>query len=262
MTVYVLLSRNRCGSGALGSMLDQTTTLQYLWEVFHEGQSDKPENYFSFMRQLCRECPDAWMPSHAAMRLDGYLRFLERLSSRRNVMISIKYNCMHHFNKQWLDLGEAPTLFALLRERKIPIVHLLRRNHLRVYVSALLARVNGVWHSKSPDAVKMSTLRLDDRECLRYLAGQCQEDSRVGLELAGYPRILELEYSRLFDLRGKFSEDTLRALTGFCHVSLNNACEPGLIKMTPNSLRSVIANYDEIERSLSGSPYEWMLTEP
>jgi hypothetical protein len=261
MTVYVLLSRNRSGSGALGSMLDQTTTIQYLWEAFHEGQAHRPENYFSFMRQLCREHPDAWMPSQAATRLDGYLQFLESLSSKRDVLISIKYNSMHHFNKLWMDLGEAPTLFAMLRERKIPVVHLRRKNHLRVYVSALVAEMNGVWHSRDPVAVKAGTLRLDSGKCLRYLAGQCQEDARVALALGGYPRILELEYASVFDLRGRVTQDAMHALAGFCRVPIGDIREPDLIKLTPRSLRSVIANYEEVETSLAGSPYEWMLME-
>ena len=261
MTVYFLLSRNRSGTGALGSMLDQTTSMQYLWEAFHEGLARLPENYFFFMRRLCEENPDAWMPSQARTRFDRYVAYLGERATKRDMLISVKYNSMHHFNAQWLDLSEAPTLFKILRERNASIIHLRRKNHLRVYVSGLLAERNGVWHARDTKSFEVQCLKLDLRKCLVYLRGQEREDDRVNWELRGYQRLLELEYAKLFDLRGEITADTREALEGFCHVRLDGIKQPDLVKLTPRALDRAIENYDEIGAGLKGTPYEWMLAE-
>jgi hypothetical protein len=263
MTVFVLLARNRSGSGALGSLLDRTPSLAYLWEVFHDNFIDRPSNYFCFMREFCKENPDAWMPSQARARFDEYLDYLSSWSKKRygkpDVLMDMKYNSMHHFNANWLALDEPPTLFKILRDKNVPIIHLRRKNHLRAYVSGLYAHKNKTWHSTTYESITVRSLTINVKDCLDYLRVLKWQDDRVDWILSGYSPQLELEYSELFDLRGRLSAPARQHLADFCCVSPQSIGEPELVKLTPNALDRVIENYAEVESCLRESPYAWML---
>lgn len=158
MTLFVLLARQRSGTGALGSTLDQHPSISYLGEVFHHDAMDRPPNYFWFLQNLITEKPELAFPDAGPERWDRYAEYLCSMSKKNYLLVDIKYASTHHFNQHWLGVGEAPTLFSILKTRGVPIVHLTRRNYLKVYVSGKLAEANGVWHARKAEQLRTTRL--------------------------------------------------------------------------------------------------------
>ncbi|HEY1614772.1 MAG TPA: hypothetical protein VGF97_13885 [Rhizomicrobium sp.] len=261
MTAFVLLARIRSGTGALGSVLDQSPSMKYLWEVFHEGFADKPPNYFHFMRQLSKEYPDAWMPWQARMRFDKYIEFLSSWSGKRDVLIDIKYNSLHHFNATWVNPDQGPSIFSIFRERNVPIIHLRRRNHLRVYVSNILSNNRRVWHSTKHYMNDEKPIKLNMASCFEFLRAQEWQDAFIARQLKGHQNLLEIEYADIFDLRGKVSSEAARSLAAFCRIPLECIGEPTLVKLAPRTLESIVENFVEVRSELGASSYAWMVDE-
>ena len=259
MTVSVLLARQRSGTGALGSVLDQQPAVSYLGEVFHDDAIGKAPNYFWFLTGLIKDAPEIALPNATGRRFDLYTDFLKSYAKKTNVVIDIKYRSTHHFNAHWLSLGETPTLFHLMKERNIPVIHLTRRNHLKTYVSGLLADMNRVWHATEKDKIKAHTLNVDVKKCMGFINAQIQEDERVQRALRHYPKLFAIDYAELFDEQAHISPEVAKKLGTFFGVPSFEARRPAFVKQTSDQLKDVIENYEQLGNALSGSPYAWML---
>src|ERR1700737_1095076 len=102
MAVSILLARQRSGTGALGSCLDQHPMISYVGEVFHDDSIDRPPNYFWFLIKSLQSDPSVALPNSNGKRLDAYLAFLESQGKKPNILIDVKLRSLHHFNAHWL----------------------------------------------------------------------------------------------------------------------------------------------------------------
>lgn len=259
MTVTIILARQRSGTGALGSVLNKHHMISYFGEVFHDDAIDSPPNYFWFLKKMVEKNVRAMLPNSNDARLDEYLTFLESQSKKPNVAIDVKYRSTHHFNAHWFGLGEAPTMFKLLRERSIGILHIMRRNHLKTYISGRLAEMNEVWHATAEAKIKVRKLKVNIQKCLGFLQSQAEEDVRLQKALRDHPKILTLDYAEIFDSDGHISIGTAEKLAHFFDVGPFETRRPAFVKQTSDKLIEVIENYDQVYEALLSTPYGWML---
>jgi hypothetical protein len=259
MTLCVLLARQRSGTGALGSTLDQHPQISYLGEVFHHDAMDKPPNYFWWLRQAVGENADMAMPNSGPARWERYAEYLKANAKKPNQIVDIKYSSTHHFNHHWLSIGDTPTLFNILRTRNVPIIHLLRRNYLKVFISGKLAEANGVWHAKHPHEAKVSKLRVEPNQFLKFAMMRGEEDERVNRALKDYPKLLTLEYARLFDASGALNEESSNQITAFFGLPPTEFKPPVFVKQTSDVLSDVVENYADLERAMMKTANAWML---
>jgi hypothetical protein len=259
MTLAVLIARQRTGTGALGSTLDQNPSIAYKGEVFHHDAVERPPNYFWFFRKLIAEHPDMIMPNAGPARWDRYAEYIKSTTAKPHAILDIKYSSTHHFNKHWLGPTEAPTLFQILRAKNVPVIQLLRSNQLKVFISGKLAEANGIWHTKTADRLKVTTLKIDTRACINFVSNRLEEDERVRRALKDHKKLLVLEYAQLFGPSGTFTEETASKLAAFFGLATPTFKSPATVKQTSDRLKDVIENYDEVNDAFLRTPHSWML---
>ncbi|HEY5238308.1 MAG TPA: hypothetical protein VIJ62_08010 [Rhizomicrobium sp.] len=259
MALGVIIARQRSGTGALGSVLDQHPSVSSLGEVFHHDAIDREPNYFWFLRNLIEKDPDMGLPGAYGKRFALYADFLKARTKKAHTIIDIKYSSLHHFNAHWLGILEPPTIFQVLRGRKVPVIHLGRKNHLKAFVSGQLAQLNDEWHAKSQDAITIRNLKIDPRACLQFIRTMKREYERVKKILEKHPRLLELEYSEIFDEVGELCAIVAQQLADFLQIAPFKKHKPAFVKQTPEALRNVIENFDELAKALDTTEHAWML---
>lgn len=260
MTLSVVLARQRSGTGALGTVLDQHPDIKYMGEVFHHDKIDKSPNYFWFVRRKLDKDPDIILPNESQRRFDAYAKFLERRSGRIHTVIDVKYSSTHHFNSHWLGIGEPPSLFKILTARGTPILHLMRTNYVKAFVSGRLAEINGIWHARKDTEIKFGSLRVDIRACMSFVEKQTRQDEQVRQILKNHPKLMTLNYEELFDGSGALKPDVAEQLAQFFQVTPFKRLLPVTVKQTSDDLRHVLDNFDEVARAVQGTPYAWMLS--
>lgn len=259
MTFCVMIAKQRTGTGALGSVLDQHPSISYVGEVFHHDAVERAPNYFWFLRNLVEKDPGMILPDSNVRRFELYSEYLESRKGRLSTVVDIKYSSLHHFNAHWLGIQEPPTLFRILRNKHIPVIHLNRRNYLKAFVSGRLAELNNEWHARSQDQVTIRSLGVEPQSCMRFIRLQESENTRVKRILENHPRLLDLEYAELFDDAGELKGEAAESLANFLQVSPFEKRRPVQIKQTSNDLAQVVENYGELAATLRESPFAWML---
>ncbi|MGH6889583.1 MAG: hypothetical protein ACREHF_10345 [Rhizomicrobium sp.] len=260
MPLNVLLARQRSGTGALGTVLDQHPDIKYMGEVFHHDAIGRPPNYFWFIRRKLEKDPDIILPNEGPRRFDSYAKFLQNRCPRTHAVIDIKYASTHHFNGHWVGVGEPPTLFKILAARAIPIVHLLRTNYLKAFVSGRLAELNGVWHARKGTEITVRNLHLDIRACLWYIEKQTKQEALIRDILKAYPKRISLTYEDIFTEDGALKESVAEQLAIFFGVTAFVRRTPVTVKQTSDRLRDVLENFDAVGEALAKTPYAWMLS--
>jgi hypothetical protein len=259
MGICVLLARQRSGTGALGSVLDQHPELHFVGEVFHHDAVNSEPNYFHFFREMVARDPRMAFPGAAAERLDAYFAYLKGRRPQERTVVDIKYRSTHHFNGFWHGVCDDPALFRLLEARQVPIIHLTRRNVLKTYVSGLLADANRVWHARSAEELRTHTVRLNPAQTLGHLKAASSEIDRVFHALRRYPAIATFDYAELFDAQGELSSRVERKLCELLGIAPFTTRRPVFVKQVSDDLSAVIENYEEIRDALAPTHFGWML---
>ena len=141
---------------------------------------------------------------------------------------------------------------------------LTRRNILRKIVSNLVARERGRWRLKMGETAPMTRIFIDPENvrlaCTKPLVEHIRdfrEDYRALEETLGNRRTLQLVYED--DIAG----DPRCAYRRICEFL--NLAQVDLsvrhTRTTPQPLRDVIRNYNEVEMAIADTEFAWMLNE-
>ncbi len=262
MALHVLLARQRSGTGALGSLLDQHPQISYYGEVFHPDEIDREHNYFNFLLKKAKGDPNNALPSANEQNYRDYIAQLESSGQKGSVLIDVKYSSTHHFNGYWHSPLDPPGFLQICQRERRKIIHLKRHNLLKTRISGLLAEHNKIWHATPEDTITVKTLTLDTEEVLGFLASMSQQVTYFDNYLGNYPQILTLSYENLFQASGTLASDTSKSLAAFLEVDEEpfNTLTPFFVKQASDDLSAVIENYDEISSCLNNTRFAWMLT--
>lgn len=259
--LIILLARQRSGTGALGSMLDQHSEVRYLGEVFHDNEIRRTENYFNFYLSKVAEDRNHSLPGNAESLFNEYVEFILAAQKKVNVILDIKYSSTHHFNGYWHAPYDAPKLFKLAAKKSVKILHLKRKNLLKTYISGRLAEQNKAWHVTDSTVLKVSTLKINTAQLLNYLKATHREVSHFDSALKKYNGVIEVEYSSIFTPEGLPVLPEVKRLSDFLNVSSDEFTniKPAFIKQADDKLINVIENYEEVVAALADTPHAWMV---
>jgi LPS sulfotransferase NodH len=152
-------------------------------------------------------------------------------------------------------LLQDPGLRNWLRDNRVLVLHMLRRNHLKILVSQKLAAQSGRFHSRNPSVADMTVFisllglkpRLRRIELAERAARRC---------IAGLPSI-EIYYE---DYTGSGDgEDDARLCRALGQDLPMAGLTSPLRKVSSDDLRDTVANYDEVFQHLSGTRFERFL---
>lgn len=186
-----------------------------------------------------------------AVLWEEYLKHLQsQKPNARYVGLLIKYEHVDRIGNR--DLISDP-VFDDLR-----IIHLVRRNTLRMLASHHLAVARGVHVSSEPLRHDMSSVDLPVDDLLRRLRKKTQLVEAFRGHLDQRPQTCEIAYEDIMS-GDTVSEDLVSTLCEFFMVEDNFARQPKTVKLGPERLRDMIGNYSAVASALSGTEFETML---
>jgi hypothetical protein len=142
-----------------------------------------------------------------------------------------------------------------MHERGWRVLALRRRNLLRHVLSNISIAATGTVHDRS-GAEERVALTVDPDEVRYWIGIRAQVGRAEGLALEGVPHEPFIYEDDLLD-DASWPETTRRAFT---HLGVSPVpVATTLHRRNEGGLRTLVANYDELARSLSGTPYAQFL---
>jgi hypothetical protein len=142
-----------------------------------------------------------------------------------------------------------PDVLPWILENNVPVVHLIRENGLKAVVSHFTAKKRGFAHATS--MVERVTLNLPPGELMAFLMKREREVERYRALFRDRP-YCEISYESFLVRK----DEETRRLLDFLGIDRYIPLTSRLVKQNPDSLREILENYDEIARTLRGTPFE------
>lgn len=148
--------------------------------------------------------------------------------------------------------GENTDIWNILQsDKSIKIIHLIRENRIRVYVSLMVANKTGKWRNKSGKAKSIEDKRisLDADEFIKWAEQKEKYETDTRKKFKDHP-FFEVSYENLVRNRETVFDNLLTFL-GVSKMKLHSA----LRKQNSEKLEDLIVNYDEFKQVILKSKY-------
>lgn len=190
--------------------------------------------------------------SHARGRRPfAVFRYLEEFYSRRHAV---------GFKLMYSQLREYPEIFPWLVWHRLPIVHLVRANHLDVVISERLADATGRSHATVEEgtSTKPVRLHLDPAYVVRKIRSLERKQRAMHRLFQALPNpLLEVTYETLCNEPQGF--DTLHSFLRIDPALVGNNSK--LVKRQRSRHDEIIDNYPAVREALLAAGYGWLLHE-
>jgi hypothetical protein len=257
----VLLARQRSGTNALRSVLGTHPEICCFDEVFKitDRFSDDPlikaSNYFTFLEQYCAGDVTKAYPDRYKEVFVAFLAYLRGLTTKRLIVIDVKYNSTHHVSDVWREITD-PTFFDLLKTQGIGVLQLTRRNLLRCLLSNLKAWKSQHYHIPDGRPRADASVSLPAEWTLARMETWSAEDERVAASFDGYPLYKRVEYTDLFpDATGAIGKAALTDLAGWFGVDDAFVNRASYLKLSSLPLDQTVENIDELRAAFHGTRF-------
>jgi LPS sulfotransferase NodH len=148
-----------------------------------------------------------------------------------------------------------PAVLDYLGAHDFKIVHIVRHNLLKTYISRIRARQTGVYLSTgSPETV---LLHVPVDSLVERLA-ELEKEQQTLQSLLSRLNLDSITVS-YESIASQSRESDVRRLLSFLGVDPDIHLEPRSTKITPDDLAQVIANYEEVAAALGDTAYEYFL---
>ena len=256
----ILVAKKRSGTWLLSYTLGSNKDIESCGEVFFK--SDSPFGWYSYLEnehKHLEKCEDT------ELLFNGYLNYLLIESQKKNgigkkyALIDVKYEVFDTLDVTQKSSLNDSYLRKTILERKIPVLHLIRKNVLRAFVSYEMAKHTNTWRLrvKKGESQPNASITIDCNSLISELQTREKEINDFKNMFAGYENYLELFYEELTD-NGKFSETCLKKVVDLLGVDMNFNRKPLLAKQGNKNLSESIENWLEVEETLKGTQYESM----
>jgi len=230
----------------------------YIEPGFDFRNAEDPQdraNFFMFRADAILRRPELVYPDINTRRalFDLYLDHLRETFTTDRCLIDVKYNSWHHLDDYWRFQHESPGLIELVREKNIPIVHLVRENVFALYCSLQLARLSNIWHSRVEGSAASKTLKVDVEDCRQWMTEMAETQSLFAEWLRGQ-RVQTLTYEGLLD-RGHFAKDVSDVFTNVFGIPPIHELTTTYRKVLPPLYR-IVENAREVIDRFAGTPFE------
>lgn len=255
-----IIGRQRSGTTVFRDLLARHGAVN-CDEIFH-GELTRPHRFYAYVLARVANDPSLVHPQAHARLFRDYIAAERAAADGRKMAMDVKYFGLNLIPQIEDVDNRVPYVIDFMRQNEANVVHIIRRNKLRVYVSEELSRATGRWSAERPEHVltEKPKLTIDVTEALRFIDRLVLQDGRVGDLLDSVPMVERLYYHDMFDDAGLFSGKVQQVAARFMDLDTVDP-KPGNLKMNPETLPSLVANYTELEMALTGTPHEWMLTD-
>lgn len=272
--VHILLATQRSGTNMLRKIIATDERVHCLPEVFnnsYNGRSDFPEGipyYLEFLENAVREDATKCHPDVAYDLVGDYFGIIARRmeSDERVALVDVKYNSLNHADATWRQPGKRPEMLRLFKSNNYPVIHLRRRNLVRLAFSLTRALQSNQYVARRDHDVSKISIDLDVPFFVKWVQELKinEEMVRKWLKLVGAKR-LELCYEDLFEEHpgSPFLSEPFERIAEFLGLGeMRFDLVPKTRKLAPQDLREEINNFDELEAALKGTEFEEFLYAP
>ncbi|NLR71194.1 sulfotransferase [Novosphingobium sp. ERN07] len=238
MSIILLLSRQRSGTGALASVLERHPGIVYCGEVLDPTCEER-----SFRRWLTERGSTI---DEAIDQPARFADFVDELKAESQInLIDIKYNCLASINPPFHSFLDVPWVLQILSMLPVPIVH-LRRSPLETYISAKIAERSGTYHTTEIFSFS-EVVNVDIPELKNYLEICYREDRFFEKFFAGYSFHAAFDYETMITSEGRVSAEVMADLERLLSLDLSAIdTKPRFAKQAPVSLAGKIGNLPEV----------------
>jgi hypothetical protein len=291
----VLLARQRSGTNVLRSILDTHSEIFCLPEIFnnrmdtdylvggrkHGGSAyfnPGELSYFNFLEKYAgSNIKKILLPDDHENTFLDFLEYLRCFSSKQFLVVDVKYMSTHHITKSWHFITEEPFLFSLIKEHKLRVLNLTRKNFLRYWMSELKAQQTKTWQEFEEAVVgdkpwyverKDSTVQrqepritVDTGELLEILRLCRSENKVIEDSFSEYEHYMTFDYDDMFAYIGApLSPLVLERFARWIGIDNSFAeTRSRYKKQSRLTLEETIENYEAVVRALRGTEFEYCL---
>lgn len=246
---FVILATQRTGSTWLTDMLDSHPAISSYEELFLPADEDRrswgPAHQEFFDNYYQGHVKHQW----PLTRLFWALKYLEDLYAPRPGTDAVGMKLMYS------QLKQRPWLLAYMVLRRVRIVHLVRSNLLDVILSGVTAKARSQYHALASDVVAPSTVTLPANDLVSELESLQRSVDRIRVLLKLLPAAsIEVSYEELTR-----NDAAFRPVFGLLGVEPRRLSSR-FAKLNREPKAELIANYAEVQRALSGTRFEPLLT--
>jgi LPS sulfotransferase NodH len=238
-TRFVITCAGRTGSTFLRMLLNSHPEIRCHGEVFTPdrivgfvpgGQSCPPPEKLTELRQL--------------NVVEFFHDYVLRAGLCKAVGAKIKYS--------ELEMPQWQHVFREIRgDSDIRIIHLIRENRLKRYVSECIAAMTNVRLARRLDEIPPPVrLRLSPQACLQNIRSIEQLEERFR-NLFRQHRVFEMTYEQMID-RASGQIEAVQRFLGVEPMPLDSVT----LKLNSDNLEDLIENYREIEEAFRATAYE------
>jgi len=251
MLNFILLTTQRSGATFVIKCLDNHPQIRCDYRTVFTQDSkwkffsvDRPSSFYykyrssSLGRRLAH-----WFNREKLIHacLDDYL--LTQPREVKAVGLKISYN---HIDKY-------PAISTWIKAHGVRVVHLVRYNVLKTLVSSETAKRRGI--HQSTQSVAPVKVHLHPDKVTRHLKRRIRVVEKYRQYFVEQP-YLEVEYESFVA-----NQDVeLSRMLQFLEVDAHLPASADLVKLNSDSLKAIIANYDEVAHALEGTALEKYLT--
>ncbi len=230
-------------------------------EIFH-GDLTKPHRFYAYVRDRQRAEPGLIHPETHRWLFPAYIDALRSAADGRPLAIDVKHYALG-FVPPIGEIGRArPYIFDFIADQGAALVRIVRRNKLRMVISEEMSIRTDVWRVERPEEFVRDkpTLRLEPDRVAARITELTEQDAAVDRLAATCPRLWRLTYEEMFRPDGRFSASATAAAKGALgRADVHDA--PDNLRMNPEPMARLVANFDEIARALATGPHAWMTAE-
>lgn len=240
MSNFIILTSQRTGSTLFWRYLDQHPSIGVFGELLLKT-SRKDESYKAFKNLTLNS-----KIRHLFDKKNSVDQFLNKVFSSDKPVQSIGFKLMYdQINKpidKWINNNE------------IKIIHLVRRNTLKVILSLKTAKKRKLYHSTGKEKIEKVNIKLKPKKTLKEIE-TIQKNIKKYRELYLKKDYIEIFYEDFVEDMNKQAQEI------FSFLGLNpfKCSTIPLKKINPDSIQAIVDNYDEIETFFKKTKYSEFL---
>ena len=251
MVKFLILGSGRCGSTLVAKSLDEHPNLRVGGELFHFEEAERCRAFHA----LNKTYPPGQHETEYYHDGDDAAQFLERAVFYERPWNEIRaYGFKFFYIHARANPQEKKAWEYLLNHKDIRVIHIVRVNLLKTFLSLRLACVTGEWKrwaNATTPRQEPEPINLDPQRCQEYFGNVLAQQQWARKSFSAHP-FLEISYEE--DIFGRFQAamNQIQDFLGVPPVPMRQLLE----KQAKRSPREMIVNYDELKEHFRYTLYE------
>jgi LPS sulfotransferase NodH len=239
-TKFVILSAARSGSCYLNGFLRSHGNILCRAEIFHPNYKG-PNCGVHFYNYYVRSS----LKNRIIHSLSPWqsLKFFMKESFKKDTHKASGFKLLY-FQAEHNQL-----IFKYLKQNDFRIIHLLRKNILRRYLSLEIAKKNNIWVQFDGDTVKKSKIKVECSKIIEELNKTKEEQAYYSKQAKDFV-FLKCEYENLC----RDTKKELQKIQDFLKVPKRDL-KPQSVKQNSFSINEIANNYEELKSTLKNTEY-------